>query len=288
MPCEVVMVGSRASILVGADRQPPVEQVDLVEGADHHVGRFDVSVDDAAAVSEPEGLADLHEDADVPVDRVPDAVAFGDQVGLGDELAPGHALDALEHDERAPIVIDRNVVDGDDVRVLELPGDEGFLEQGSRRHLRRLDRLDGDLPSHAVLLADVHHAHAPFADDVADLEAPLEPARRGGWGERGGDPHRARQRQRIVEGGRRLARQLPEATLQLGLPVEALLEVDERILVELAAEEAAEEHRVGALFDGVVQSVSSREPGVPAVEDYACHHGLSTARPGSARRARWP
>ena len=59
-----------ARVRAQADRDAPVEQVDLAELADHHVVGLEVAVDDTLVVREPHRVQDRHQDGDVPRQQV--------------------------------------------------------------------------------------------------------------------------------------------------------------------------------------------------------------------------
>jgi hypothetical protein len=52
-----VAIRARLLALTQSPRQAPIHHVDLAEIPDHHVQRFEVAVDDASVVCEPNGLA---------------------------------------------------------------------------------------------------------------------------------------------------------------------------------------------------------------------------------------
>lgn len=87
-------------------------------------------MDDAAAVREPDRLANLEEHPEVPGEQVHHAVAgLHGLVGLSHHVAPRPAFDALEHDLWPPVVRHGDVVNGDDVWVLQLAHEVGLFEQ---------------------------------------------------------------------------------------------------------------------------------------------------------------
>ena len=107
----------------------PVDQVHLAERSDHHVLGLDVAVDDAAAVRVRDRVADVQEDVQHPVEGV--AV-----VGQARRV-PQHIEQRLPanqpHREARAAADHRQLVNRDDVRVLELGGDLGLLEEVALR-----------------------------------------------------------------------------------------------------------------------------------------------------------
>ncbi len=146
-----------------AGGQAPVHHQHLPVVAEHHVLGLQVPVDDAARVGEGHGVADAQQDLQVlaqpePVHR----------------LLPGAADDALHGVEGAPLGILLQRVDGDDVGMVEVAGDDGLRGE---RPCGRLgppvaaQRLEGHLPVEVPVERPVDHAHAPPADDLQHIVA---------------------------------------------------------------------------------------------------------------------
>jgi hypothetical protein len=167
---------------------PEVEQHRPLIAADEDVRRLDVAVDDAACVSDAQGLghveADLH---GVEIDQL---------LLLAQDLGERAALQVLHHVEvdaaagvRVVAATELGVLavveDGDDARVLELADHLDLAEEALDHllalalvgHQIGLDGLDGDAAIDARIPGVVDHAHAAAAelpgDDVAtDRQAP--------------------------------------------------------------------------------------------------------------------
>ncbi len=119
--------------------QAPVEQVDLAEAADHHVLGLDVAVDDAAAVSEVQRVGDLAQHLDLGRESIPvtSLELAPRRVRLvQDEVSQRGALHALHHQKRRASLVEREHVDGNDVRVLERASDPSLGDERARRHGR--------------------------------------------------------------------------------------------------------------------------------------------------------
>jgi hypothetical protein len=159
--------------------QPPVHHLDLAEGADHHVGRLKVAVDDVVGVGVADGLANGLEDRQQPA-------AVGRCVGplLQDrfERAP---LDELHRQEGPAIGEGADLVHDGDAGVLQLAGDPRLAEEALGRErigwVALGQQLDGDVPVEGGIAGTIDDSHAA----VADLIAQFEPRRAGGrdaWG----------------------------------------------------------------------------------------------------------
>ena len=89
---------------------------------------------------------------------------------VGEELAPGHALDLLHDQERQARLVHADGVDGDDVGVLEAAGQEGLAEQIADRSgvLAALGEqaLDGDLAPQGALPGSLDAASTVAAESV--------------------------------------------------------------------------------------------------------------------------
>ena len=174
--------GDRATALGALDgrlddlRQPPVEHVHLAEIADHDVVGLEVAVDDAARVRELDGETHAGERREQLVAR---PLAHGRRdaaVQLADDLFERLAEHAAHREVRAAVRVASEVVHRHDRRMLELTLDARLADE-ARASVQlaaplRADHLHRDVATDAVIGAEVHLAHSPFAEPVADLVAP--------------------------------------------------------------------------------------------------------------------
>ena len=86
-----------------------IEHLDRAIGADDHVGRLEVAVDDAARVRRDEGVRDG--------DRNPERLVEAHSLAWNERIQ-ALAADILHHDEVVPVGR-LDLVDRDDVRVIE-------------------------------------------------------------------------------------------------------------------------------------------------------------------------
>jgi hypothetical protein len=158
---------------------PEVHDLDLAGAGQHHVGRLDVAVHDAAPVAVVERVEHACGDLQRPLGQQP---ATGVQ-----QLAQRRAVDVLHDDvgHRAdPGRVLAGVVDRDDGRM---------VQRGRRLRLTpepRLERrvagevgpqhLHRDLPAEPQVVRQVDLGHAPAPEHVADLVAVAEHQRRVG------------------------------------------------------------------------------------------------------------
>ena len=155
----------RPSLGTGA-RDAEVGDLHVARSREQHVARLHVAVHDAAAVRERERRRDLGGDLGglVRVER-----AFG-----ADQVAQRPALDVLHHDEvRADFLAP--VVDGDDVRVVEVRGrlrlaPEPLDERWLARELGE-QRLQRDRPVQRLIVGEVDLGHTASGDLTFDLVA---------------------------------------------------------------------------------------------------------------------
>ncbi len=136
-----------------------VGEFGLVVGVDDDVAGFDVAVDDAAAVGELDGVADLLEDLDG---------ATGGEEVFADEVEDIAAVDEF-HDEDAVFLDDSEFEDGGDVRVDEAGhglglGAEAVDGFAVAAGVWRED-FDGDGAVEVALEACVDCAHATGGDE---------------------------------------------------------------------------------------------------------------------------
>lgn len=139
-----------------------VGELGLAVGVDEDVAGFDVAVDDAAAVGEVDGVADLMEDLDG---------ATGGEEVFADEVEDIAAVDQF-HDEDAVFLDDGEFEDGGDVRVDEAGhglglGAEAVDGFAVAAGVWRED-FDGDGAVEVALEACVDCAHATGGDEPLD------------------------------------------------------------------------------------------------------------------------
>jgi hypothetical protein len=133
---------------------------------DHHIGRFDIPVDDPFLVGVLNGLADGNEQLEA---------LFGGKLVLVAILGDRHALNQF-HDKIGPAAIGG--------AAIEHLGDVGVVHQSQGLALgleagddvagvhAQLDDLKGDLAADRfLLLSHIHHAHAALANLLQQLVA---------------------------------------------------------------------------------------------------------------------
>ena len=133
----------------------------------HDVARLDVAVHHAFAVRVIECLAAFEDDVDDLLDLHP-LVATGKRL-------QGLAVDQL-HDDVVLHAVDTGIVDGNDIRMLEIAGrmgldEEGTLEATTRGRIAarfRARHLDRNRALHEGIIALVDHAHAAPTDAALD------------------------------------------------------------------------------------------------------------------------
>ena len=141
---------SRADGLRDARGDAPVDDVDLAEAPDHHVVELEISMHDAAAVREMHRVADGREDLEVRVEtrgarwlrrsrRLKLRRTF-DQCGVQQDLLTRvrHETPSMRfHDEHGSeiVIVATERVHRDDVRVLEVPGDDALVKERLARVL---------------------------------------------------------------------------------------------------------------------------------------------------------
>ncbi len=151
----------------------PVHHPRLAEVADHHVGRFEIEVHDAAAVREGHRVAHRHQGADVIgllQIRGPPLGAGGGGVQQG---LPGQALHPLHGHRRLPVRVVQ-IVDGDDIRVVQRARELGLGHEARlplaavalQAHLQRHQAVQAQL---SRLVDDAHRASAQLLDDLVGL-----------------------------------------------------------------------------------------------------------------------
>ena len=128
-------------------------------------------MEDPAAVREPKRIEHLQQDPEVPREQIRDPEPALHLGGVAEQRAPLDALDPLQHDQRLPAVVEREVVDRDHVGVLERSGDPRLAQEIERRRRcasARLERLDRHRATERDLLGGPDHAHPALGDHVAD------------------------------------------------------------------------------------------------------------------------
>jgi hypothetical protein len=146
-------------------REAPVDDDDLAERPDHHVGGLEVAVDHAAAVGVRHRERELLEDRERVV-----AVRVG--VHERRQRAP---LDELHREVRAAVGLQAHAVDGHDAGVLELAADLRLLDEalddvGALRVLGA-QHLERDVAVEVLVAAAVDEADAAARDLAEDLVA---------------------------------------------------------------------------------------------------------------------
>ncbi len=139
---------------------------------DHQVGRLQVAVDDALVVG---GLQDFAELIKQPADAGRRQPAVGVQQGV-----EADALDVLHDDAGALRVVDRGVIEGDGVGVLEPRHQQRFAGEAVAEERVGGDvvvhDLDHHLPPQVELARQVDPAHAALAEQANGLIATHEDA----------------------------------------------------------------------------------------------------------------
>lgn len=152
---------------IGADREPPVDQIDRPKIADHNVVELDVAVDDAVPMRELHGVADLAEDLEV----LPEPVAARGPRRVAHERAPRHALDALHDEDRLAVLAPAEQMNGDDVGVIERAREPRFSEQCPHRGVAKavgLHALHRDDAIKDGLTTEIDAPHAAPAELAGD------------------------------------------------------------------------------------------------------------------------
>ena len=145
----------RGKIVTIADRDAPIEKVDLAVAPEHDVAWLQIEVDDAARVCEVDGVADLHESSEVLLSL--GAVLKGER--------PVDALDTLHEQQRCVLTAVQRVYRYY-VGVLELAAQPRFTKKRlGRLRIRGVERgFDRDLTTETALLPGSHHPHRTTAD----------------------------------------------------------------------------------------------------------------------------
>jgi hypothetical protein len=135
--------------------EPKVQDLDLALSRYHHVGRFEVTMDDPQGVSDLESLGNLAGGLKSIIHR---------ERSLLDPHGQGLAFGQLHDEEALPFVF-FETVEGGDILVAER-GEQ----LGPRLVLRyrRRQHLDRHIPIKPLVVGPVHLAHPAFADLVDD------------------------------------------------------------------------------------------------------------------------
>src|SRR5207302_4268131 len=145
-------------------RDPEVGHLRLALSVQEDVLRLHVAVDEPVLVRERESAGDL--------DRQLERAAYGERPASIEELLQVLAVDVLEDDELAPLVL-AAVDHRDDVRVRE-PGDGARLVAEARDVLLvvcvlRVEDLQGYVALEQRVARPVDGGHAAAADDLLEV-----------------------------------------------------------------------------------------------------------------------
>lgn len=173
------------------DREAPIEQVDLTEGADHDVARLEIAMEDVLRMRELDDLADANEHANVLLEQVTRAL-FLRPVFLVEQRLPRLPADAPHDDDRVVVLALRDVVDRNDAGVLEIAGHPSFEQHPLRvfRRAVRRRRLHRDGATERTLDRGSHDAHSAFGDHLADVDGGSRARPDGRRAHRRGHPRR--------------------------------------------------------------------------------------------------
>ena len=147
-------------------RDAPVEDIDLAEVAEHDVRRLEIAVDDPRAVRELDRETDIGEGAQEAPSHEHLVLLAGAQALQ--ELGHRGPLQPLHHEVRLATPIDREIVNGDDRRMLEPPlhsrlaHEPGQLVGGRRL---RPDPLDRHLATDLLVEREHDLAHAALPQE---------------------------------------------------------------------------------------------------------------------------
>src|SRR4029453_4294635 len=150
--------------------------------ADHDVLGLDVAVDDPFVVREVDRVADsLQEHEEFRAGETLAHLAPAD-VKIADDLLQRSPLEELHREEDLPSLVDRDLVDGGNARVLELARDLRLLHEAGEVILalcdRRQDHFDRDAPPEVAVEREEDLTHAPFPDFALDHVLSLDLGRR--------------------------------------------------------------------------------------------------------------
>ena len=139
----------------------------------HHVGGFDVAMDDALRVGVLESVEKAEEELDPYLDGI-----LGEVVGIAgsellDDAFEGLTLHVLHHEEVA-LLVDAGVVNRHDVRVLEAADGADLVDEtGEDGRVGQLgeEALERDLAIDIVVADEDHFAHASRAKELRGFVA---------------------------------------------------------------------------------------------------------------------
>ena len=157
--------------------EAPVHNERLAVGAEHDVARFQVAVQDAAAVRVGNRVADVHETAQEPakLQRPLASVAVGRLVVAVDSLFQAIPLDEAHGVERPAVGILAQTVDRDYARVLQTARHLGFHEEASPAvavmSMAVLDLFERHFAMQLFVAGDKHFAQAALGVRPQNAEA---------------------------------------------------------------------------------------------------------------------
>jgi hypothetical protein len=169
-------VDAAALRVSGDSREPPVHQVDATERVDHHVLRLDVAMHDALAVREGDRIADLHQD----LEQIAERLGIARHRGGRDLLRERPSAQDLHRKIR--LVLHDEIVDGHDVRVIELRGDLRLEREPTELvvvHVLRAEALQRDVAAKDSIERAMHRRHASATQLFAHFVAIDRRRRRG-------------------------------------------------------------------------------------------------------------
>ena len=167
-------------------RQPPVDHHRLAVRTEHDIRRLEVAVEHAPAVGVADGIADVDEppqeltqlEGAPGVVRVVATAVMEAVDGIGERFP----ADQPHRVEGTADGVAAEAVDGDDPRVLELPGELGLEHELRPARLAvgvgRLDLLEGHLTVELVVDRHGHDAEPPLGIRTHDQEATVVRRRR--------------------------------------------------------------------------------------------------------------
>ena len=145
-------------------RETEIENLDEAVLGKHHVLGFEIPVHDAGLVRLCETVGDLGGELQKLVER---ERTFN--------VAQRGAIDVF-HDEKVGLVLDADLVDRDDVRMIQRRGGARFaleaLEVRGVSEELLLEHLDGDRAAELEILRSVDRSHASRTQQGQDLEGP--------------------------------------------------------------------------------------------------------------------
>lgn len=165
-PCDIrrgLDVGpASARIGLECEGEAPIRHVHFAKLTDHHVLGLEIAMDEAARMREMNGLADLDEDAEVPLQQIVDLEATLGMEGVMKIGTPMLSFDPFEGDTWNAISVD--LERARNPRLLEELLDVMWLIGLGA------ERLDRDLAPEPSLLCQKDPAHATFAEHIEEHE----------------------------------------------------------------------------------------------------------------------